>query len=69
MLHTLIRFRSEIGQVLGLIACTITVIYFEYVFGWSWYIATPVGVLAFVTMLTFWAKFIAYLEGQQSRSK
>jgi hypothetical protein len=68
MLHTLLRFRSEIGQVLGLIACTATVIYFEYVFGWSWYIATPVGVLAFVTTLTFWGKLLAYLEAQQSRS-
>jgi hypothetical protein len=69
MLQTLIRFRSEIGQVLGLIACSITVIYFEYVFGWSWYIATPVGVLAFVSMLTLWGRLIAYLAGQQSRSK
>jgi hypothetical protein len=65
MLKMLLRFRSEIGQVLGLIACTMTVIYFEYVFGWSWYAATPVGVLAFVSMLTLWARFIAYLDGRQ----
>jgi len=35
MLDTLLRFRGEIGQVLALIACTIAVIYFEYVFDWS----------------------------------
>jgi hypothetical protein len=68
MLHTLIRLRSEIGQVLGLIACTITVIYFEYVFGWSWYASIPVGVLAFVSMLTLWGKFVAYLVIRQRRS-
>jgi hypothetical protein len=67
MLNTLLRFRSEIGQVLALIACTITVIYFEYVFGWSWY-AIPVGVLAFVSMLTIWWRFIGYLESQRPRS-
>ena len=68
MLHTLIRFRSEIGQVLGLMACTVTVIYFEYVFDWSWYVAIPVGVLAFVSMLTVWGRFITYLQSRQQRS-
>jgi len=68
MLQTLVRLRSEIGQVLGLIACTITVIYFEYVFGWSWYASIPVGVLAFVSMLTLWGRFIAYLVIRQRRS-
>ena len=68
MLHTLLRFRSEIGQVLALIACTMTVAYFEYVFGWSWYASIPVGVLAFVSMLTVWWRFIAYLEGQRPSS-
>ena len=68
MLHTLLRYRSEIGQVLALIACTITVIYFEYVFGWSWYASIPVGVLAFVTMLNLWGRYIAYLESRQPRS-
>jgi hypothetical protein len=67
MLNTLLRFRSEIGQVLALIACTITVMYFEYVFEWSWYASIPVGVLAFVSMLTLWRRCIAYLDGQQSR--
>jgi hypothetical protein len=69
MLKMLLRYRTEIGQVLGLIACTMTVIYFEYVFAWSWYAATPVGVLAFVSMLTLWARFMTFLDGQQSSSK
>jgi hypothetical protein len=68
MLNTLLRFRSEIGQVLALIACTITVIYFEYVFEWRWYASIPTGVLAFVSMLIVWWRFIAYLEGQRPGS-
>jgi hypothetical protein len=68
MLNTLIRYRNEIGQVLGLIACSLTVIYFEYVFGWSWYASIPVGVLAFVAMLTSWGRWIAYLESRRPRS-
>ena len=68
MLNTLLRFRTEIGQLLGLIACTIAVIYFEYVFGWSWYASIPVGVLAFISALTLWWWFVAYLERKQSRS-
>lgn len=68
MLNTLLRFRNEIGQVLALIACTITVVYFEYVFDWSWYASIPVGVVAFVSILTVWWRCIAYLESQRSRS-
>jgi hypothetical protein len=68
MLHMLLRYRSEIGQALGLVACTITVIYFEYVFGWTWYASIPVGVLAFVSMLSVWGRFMAWLDGQQPRS-
>jgi hypothetical protein len=68
MLNTLLRFRKEIGQVLALIACTATVICFEYVFGWSWYASVPVGVLAFVSMLTLWVRWMAYLGNQQPRS-
>jgi hypothetical protein len=43
-------------------------VYFEYVFDWSWYAAIPVGVLAFVSMLTVWWKFVAYLSGQRPGS-
>jgi hypothetical protein len=66
--YTLLRFRGEIGQVLALIACTITVTYFEYVFGWGWYASIPVGVLAFISMLTVWWKFIGDLESQRPSS-
>ena len=65
MLNTLLRYRVEIGQALALIACTITVIYFEYVFGWSWYASIPVGVLAFVSTLTIWWSFMHFLERQR----
>jgi hypothetical protein len=68
MLNTLLRFSNEIGQALALIACTITVVYFEYVFDWSWYAAIPVGVLAFISMLTVWWRFIGYLESQRPGS-
>jgi hypothetical protein len=68
MMNTLLRFRTEIGQVLALFGCTITVIYFQYVFEWSWYTSIPVGVLAFISILTVWWRFIAYIGGQQSRS-
>ena len=68
MLNTLLRFRSEIGRVLAIIACTITMVYFEHVFGWNWYAAIPVGVLAFISALTLWWWFMAYLERKQSRS-
>jgi hypothetical protein len=49
MLNTLLRFSNKIWQALALIACTITVVYFEYVVDWSWYAAIPVGVVAFVS--------------------
>jgi hypothetical protein len=68
VLDTVLRFRTEIGQVLALIACTVTVIYFQFVFEWSWYAAIPVGVLAFVSMLTVWWRFTGYLESQRPRS-
>jgi hypothetical protein len=64
MLNTLLRFRTEIGQVLAILACTLTMIYFQYVFDWSWYASVPVGVLAFASMLTVWWWCAAYLEGR-----
>jgi hypothetical protein len=38
------------------------------VFDWSWYASVPVGVVAFVSMLTVWWRCLAYLESQRSRS-
>lgn len=50
MLNFLLANKLAIGQALGLIAATATVIIFENVLGWSWYLAIPVAVLAFVSM-------------------
>jgi hypothetical protein len=69
MLNTLLRYRHQIGQVLAILACTITMIYFQYVFGWTWYASIPVGVLAFVSMLTVWWRCLAYLEGRREGTK
>jgi hypothetical protein len=50
MLDFLLANKVAVGQALGLIAATATVIIFENVLGWAWYIAIPVAVLAFVSM-------------------
>ena len=64
MLDTLIAYRTGIGQVLGVLGCTFTVICFQYFFGWSWFASVLVGVLAFVSMPILWAAFIARLEAR-----
>lgn len=50
MLNFLLANKLALGQALGLIAATGTVIIFENVLGWAWYVAIPVAVLAFVSM-------------------
>jgi len=50
MLEFLLANKLAVGQALGLIAATVTVIVFENVLGWGWYVAIPVAVLAFVSM-------------------
>ena len=50
MLDFLLANKLAVGQALGLIAATMTVIIFENVLGWAWYVAIPVAVLAFVSM-------------------
>ena len=50
MLEFLLANKLAVGQALGLIAATATVIVFENVLGWAWYVAIPVAVLAFVSM-------------------
>ena len=62
MRSTLLRFRGGIGQMLGLIACTATIVYLQYLFEWTWYISIPIGVLAFVSTLVLWSRFTKYLE-------
>jgi Kef-type K+ transport system membrane component KefB len=68
MLNKLLRHSGGIGQVLALVACTATVIYFQYFFEWTWYVSIPVGVLAFISTLVLWVRFIDYLEKSQLRS-
>jgi hypothetical protein len=68
LLNTLLRYRGGIGQVLGLIICTATVIYLQYFLEWTWYISILVGVLAFISTLILWTRFIYYLEKSQPRS-
>lgn len=50
MLAFLHANKLAIGQALGLVAATVTVIIFENVLEWDWYISIPVAVLAFVSM-------------------
>jgi hypothetical protein len=68
MLEMLLAYRTGIGQVLGIVACTATVICFEYFFEWTWFAAIPVGVLAYITMPILWANFIVSLDRRQPRS-
>ena len=68
MLNALLRYRGGIGQVLALIVCTATVIYLQYFFEWTWYVSILVGVLAFISTLILWIRFIYYLEKNQLRS-
>ncbi len=62
MLDTLIAYRSQIGQVLGVVGCTFTVICFQAFFGWGMVSSVLVGILAFVSMPIAWAAFVRYLE-------
>jgi hypothetical protein len=67
MLNKLLHYRGAIGQALALSACTATVVYFQYFFEWTWYISIPVGVLAFISTLILWVRFIGYLKKSQLR--
>jgi hypothetical protein len=67
MLKMLLVYRTGIGQVLGIMACTATVICFEYFFLWTWLAAIPVGVLAYITMPILWANCIVFLDRRQPR--
>jgi hypothetical protein len=60
MLKTLVVYRTRIGQVLGIMACTATVICFEYFFEWTWFAAIPVGVLAYITMPILWPLLLCF---------
>jgi hypothetical protein len=67
MLNLLLAHKAAIGQILGVVGATATVVIFEYSFGLAWYISIPVGVLAFVTMPTLWAELLDSLVRRSQR--
>jgi hypothetical protein len=66
MLNVLLTHKYAIGQILGAIAATLTVIVFENVLGWDWYVAIPVAVLAYVSMPVLW---VAVLDSAMSKRR
>ena len=58
MLNTILAYRAGIGQALGVIAATTTVVVFEQYLGLAWYISVPVAVLAYVSMPVLWIRFL-----------
>jgi hypothetical protein len=54
VLDFLLTHKIGIGQILGAIAATATIIIFENVLHWDWYVAIPVAVLAYVSMPVVW---------------
>jgi hypothetical protein len=67
MLDTVVAHRVGIGQALGVIGATATVVIFEQVFGFGWYISIPVAVLAYVSMPMLWTRFLDALMLQSGR--
>jgi hypothetical protein len=58
MLDTIVAHRVAIGQALGVIAATATIVIFEQYLGFAWYISVPVAVLAFISMPILLARFL-----------
>jgi hypothetical protein len=54
MLNFLLAHKMAISRVLSVVGATATVVIFEYFFELPWYIAVPVGALAYVTMPMLW---------------
>ena len=50
MFNFLLANKVPVGQALGMLAATATVLIFEIVLGWPWYLAIPVAVLAYLSM-------------------
>lgn len=67
MLNTILTYRAPIGMGLSLIAATLTVAIFQVTFGFSGFVAIPVGVLAYVSMFVVWARFLHMLENPDRR--
>ena len=67
MLDTIVAYRMGIGQALGVVGATATVVIFEQYFGFDWYISIPVAVLAYVSMPILWTRFLDALMLQSGR--
>jgi len=67
MLDTIVAHRVGIGQALGVIAATATVVIFEQYLGFGWYISVPVAVLAYLSMPILLARFLDALTLQSGR--
>jgi hypothetical protein len=69
MLNILVTYGAGIGWALSLIAATVTVVIFQITFGFSSFVAVPVGVLAFVSMTIVWARFLHTLGHEPPRGR
>jgi hypothetical protein len=67
MLNTIVTHRVGIGQALGVVGATATVVIFEQYLGFGWYISIPVAVLAYVSMTILWTRFLDALLAQSGR--
>jgi hypothetical protein len=67
MLDTILAHRVGLGQALGVIAATATVVIFEQYLGFDWYISVPVAVLAYVSMPILLARFLDALTLRSGR--
>lgn len=66
MLNFLLAHKTAIGRVLSVVGATATVVIFEYFFELAWYVAIPVGALAYVTMPMLWIGILDSF-GRQAR--
>ena len=67
MLNSLLRHKVAIGLMLSVLGATATVVIFEYFLELAWYIAVPVGVLAYATMPVVWAELLDSLVRRSRR--
>jgi hypothetical protein len=58
MLDFLLTHKVAIGRMFSVVGATATVVIFEYSFDSAWYVAIPVGVLAYVTMPIMWTALL-----------
>ena len=65
MLDLLLTYKAGIGLALSFLAASVTVLIFQVLFGFSWMVAVPVGVLAYISTPIVWTRLIAALEQRQ----